>query len=56
MSVNKAILAFLATVVLAIVGMLIDQNIGLDGNLSIVVAIAAMGSIILYQMGKNSYA
>lgn len=45
---RNAIVAFITTLLLGIIGMLIDSNIGLDGNFSVVLAIATMGAFILY--------
>ena len=46
------VVAFITTLLLGVVGMLIDSNVGLDGNFSVVLAISAMGSFILYAI-KN---
>lgn len=40
--------AFIATLILSFLGMLIDYNIGLDGNLSVVLAVATMGAFVIY--------
>lgn len=48
-----AISAFIITLLLGIAGMLIDSNVGLDGNFSVVLAIAAMGSFILYAINNH---
>ena len=45
--------AFLLTVVCSFIAMLIDSNIELDGNFSVVVAIAVMGSFIVYSLNKG---
>lgn len=47
------IIAFVLTVLLSIVGMITDQILGLDGNFSIVVSIATIGSIIIYCLDKR---
>lgn len=40
--------AFIATLILGIAGMIIDSNIGLDGNFSVVLAVATMGAFVIY--------
>lgn len=45
---RNTVVAFISTLLLGIAGMLIDSNIGMDGNFSVVLAIATMGAFILY--------
>ncbi len=45
---KKSICAFLLTIILCVCAMIIDANVGFDGNLSVVIAIAIMGSINIY--------
>ena len=46
-------IAFGLTVLAGIVGMLIDSLIGLDGNFSVVCAIAAAVGILVYCINKK---
>lgn len=50
---KTALLAFLLTIVFSFLAMLIDSNIGLDGNFSVVIAIAVMGSFVVYSLNKQ---
>ena len=50
---KMAVAAFLLTVVFSFIGMIIDSNIELDGNFSVVIAIAVMGSFVVYSLNKN---
>lgn len=50
---KMAAAAFLLTVVFSFIAMLIDSNVGMDGNFSVVVAIAVMGSFVVYSLNKN---
>lgn len=50
---KKCVIAFVITSLSGFIGMLIDSNIGLDGNFSIVISIAAMGSMIIYYIDKG---
>lgn len=45
--------AFIATLILGIVGMLIDYNVGLDGNFSVVVAVATIGAFVIYAIDRK---
>ncbi len=44
---------FFVTVFMGIVGMIIDENLRMDGNFSIILAIATMGAFILNRIGRN---
>lgn len=50
---EKSICAFLLTIILCVFAMIIVANVGLDGNLSVVTAIAIMGSINIYLNEKS---
>lgn len=50
---KMAVAAFLLTVVFSFIGMIIDSNIELDGNFSVVIAIAVIGSFVVYSLNKN---
>lgn len=45
---KKSICAFFITIIFCFFAMIIDSNIGLDGNFSVVIAIATVGSINIY--------
>ncbi len=45
--------AFIATLILGIVGMLIDSNVGLDGNFSVVLAVATIGAFVIYAIDRK---
>lgn len=49
----RYVAAFVTTLLSGVVGMLIDYNIGMDGNFSIVAAIATMGAFILYAINDR---
>jgi len=49
-----SVIAFVSTIILGIVGMLVDQSIGLDGNFSLIVSIAAIGSFIVYGLNSSN--
>lgn len=51
---RNTVLAFIITLLLGFAGMIIDSNVGLDGNFSVVLAIAAMGSFILYAINNRN--
>lgn len=48
-----AVEAFFATLLLSFIGMLIDSNVGLDGNFSVVLAVATMGAFVIYAIDRN---
>ena len=50
---KSAVTAFFLTVFFSFIGLLIDSNIGMDGNFSVVIAIAVMGSFVVYSLNKN---
>lgn len=50
---RNAIVAFITTLLLGIIGMLIDSNIGMDGNFSVVIAMATMGAFVLYAISDR---
>lgn len=50
---KMAVVAFLLTVFFSFIAMLIDGNIGMDGNFSVVIAIAVIGSFVVYSLNKN---
>lgn len=45
--------AFVAVVIMGIVGMLIDYNVGMDGNFSVVLAVATMGAFVIYAIDRK---
>lgn len=45
--------AFVAVVIMGIVGILIDYNVGMDGNFSVVLAVATMGAFIIYAIDRK---
>lgn len=45
--------AFVAAVIMSIVGMLIDYNVGMDGNFSVVLAVATMGAFVIYAIDRK---
>ena len=47
------IASFFLTLFMGFCGMLIDSNIGLDGNFSVVLAIATMGAFILNSINNR---
>lgn len=49
---KKSLIAFFTTVIFSVIAMLIDSNIGFDGNLSVVVSIATIGTFIYYAINK----
>ena len=50
---GKAYIAFGITVLVGFIGMLIDSLVGLDGNFSVVCAIATAVGILVYYMNKK---
>ena len=50
---KSAVTAFFLTVFFSFIGMIIDGNVGMDGNFSVVIAIAVMGSFVVYSLNKN---
>ncbi len=44
---KKPIVAFIGICFAAFIGMLIDSNIGMDGNFSVVVALGIIGAILV---------
>lgn len=48
-----AVEAFVAVVIMGIVGMLIDYNVGMDGNFSVVLAVATMGAFVIYAIDRK---
>ncbi len=47
------IIAFICTLIASVIGMLIDSNVGMDGNFSVTMAIATMGAFLLYSHSNN---
>lgn len=45
--------AFVAAVIMGIVGMLIDYNVGMDGNFSVVLAVATIGAFVIYAIDRK---
>ena len=50
---KKSVMAFILTLLVGFIGMLIDDSLGMDGNFSIVCSVAAMGSMIIYCNDRN---
>ena len=50
---KKSLIAFFTTVIFGVIAMLIDSNIGFDGNLSVVISIATIGTFIYHSNIKN---
>ena len=50
---RNAVVAFIATLLLGFTGMIIESNIGMDGNFSVVLAIATMGAFVLYAIADR---
>lgn len=48
-----AVEAFVAAVIMGIVGILIDYNVGMDGNFSVVLAVATMGAFVIYAIDRK---
>ena len=50
---KKSVIAFILTLLVGFIGMLIDDSLGMDGNFSIVCSVAAMGSIVIYYNNRK---
>lgn len=48
-----AVEAFIAALIMGFVGMLIDYNVGLDGNFSVVFAVATIGAFVIYAIDRK---
>ena len=53
-SLKTPVIALICTLIAGVVGMLIDTNVGMDGNFSIILAVSVMGAFILYSQQGNS--
>ena len=51
--IKNMLIVFAVTLVMGFIGMLIDSNIGFDGNFSVVMTIATIGSAIFYSINKK---
>lgn len=51
-NMKRSIVAFLISILIGILAMVIDVNIGLDGNFSIVATIASVGSLLIYNLNS----
>ena len=48
-----AVEAFVVAVIMGIVGILIDYNVGMDGNFSVVLAVATIGALVIYAIDRK---
>lgn len=48
-----AVEAFVVAVIMGIVGILIDYNVGMDGNFSVVLAVATIGAFVIYAIDRK---